>query len=95
MVKKNIIQFKFSPEIRSIEVENLPIYEKNANGETEKIDHFLTEEGVCNAIRTYMKHNNLSGTYYDIVVYDEQGNIIAQAENLSERGSLKFTDDAK
>ena len=42
-----------------------------------------------------MKHNNLSGTYHDIVVYDEQGNIIAQAENLSERGSLKFTEDTK
>lgn len=94
-MKNSIIQFKISPEIRTVVVVNLPIYEKNANGETETIDHFLTEEGVCNAIKIYMKHNNLSGTYHDIVVYDEQGNIIAQAENLSERGSLKFTEDTK
>ena len=41
-MKNSIIQFKISPEIRTVVVVNLPIYEKNANGETETIDHFLT-----------------------------------------------------
>lgn len=89
------IQFINGQKSHTFSIENLLIYKRNANGERVNIDHFLTEEGVCNAIKIYMKHNNLSGTYHDIVVYDKQGNIIAQAENLSERGNLKFTDDTK
>ena len=90
-----IIQFINGQKGHTFSIENLPIYERNANGEKVKIDHFLTEEGVCNAIKDYMKLIKLSGSYHDIVVYDDQGNIIAHAENLSERGSLKFTDDTK
>ena len=94
-IEKCSIQFKISPEFRSIEVSDLPVYVKDANGETETINHLLTEEGVSNAIKTYMKCNKLSGTYYDIVVYDDQGNVLARAENLSEIGNLKFEDEEK
>ena len=94
-MKKCSIQFTIGYDIHLISVENLPIYEKNENGDTERIEKYITEEGVCGVIKSYMRCKNLSGSYHDIVVLDEQGNIIAQAENLSEVGSLQFTDEGK
>ena len=89
----SVIKFKFGGEshFRYIVVTNCPLYTTvEENGKTEKvICQQATEDFVHDTISQYLQRQNLQGCFHSIEVI-EMGRLIATAENLRERGSLKF-----
>lgn len=89
----SIIKFRLGnePHFRYIEVTNCPLYTMvEENGKTEKmICQQATEDFMHDTISQYLQNQNLQGCFYSIEVI-EMGRLIATAENLRERGNLKF-----
>ena len=88
-----VIKFKFKnePDFRYIEVTNCPLYtEIQENGKKKKvICKLTTEDFVHDIISQCLQKQGLQGCFHSIEVIKD-GYLIATAESLRERGSLKF-----
>ena len=92
----SFIKFKLHEEPYCIEVTNCPLYtEIEENGKLEKVFcQQTTEDCVYVTISSYLKEYGLKGAVHSIEVIENcngvEGRLIATAENLRERGSLKL-----
>ena len=94
----SIIKFKFKDEssYRYIEVTNCPLLmEIEENGEKKEVfDELCTEEFVHDIISMQLQRQGLQGCFHSIEVMGKDGRVIATAESLRERGSLKFISES-
>ena len=93
-----VIKFKFrnEPDFRYIELTNCPLLmEIEENGEKKEVfDELCTEELVHDIISMQLQRQGLQGCFHSIEVMGKDGRVIATAENLRERGSLKFISES-
>ena len=96
-MKKWTIQFKISlEENHFLYVDENPIKktdEVSENQENNSVNQLISEDSVDLLVKQYIKQYNLKGCPHDIKVFDGDGILIARAENLSERGNLKYVDE--
>lgn len=86
-----VIKFKFRNEsdFRYIEVTNCPLYTEMQENGKKVICKLTTEDFVHDTISQCLQKQGLQGCFHSIEVIKD-GRLIATAENLKERGSLKF-----